>query len=63
VFTPVETQDTNGKTLDTPTKAQQDLVAKLDTPKYVGGQGSGSIPFISTETSTPAVARHTIRLS
>jgi thiol-disulfide isomerase/thioredoxin len=46
-FTPVETQDTNGKTLTTPTKEQNDLVSKLDTPKYVGGQGSGSIPFIT----------------
>jgi len=46
-FTPIETQDNNRKTLDTPTKAQQDLVEKLDTPQYVGGQGSGSIPFIT----------------
>lgn len=47
VFTPIEYQDVNGKTLDTPTKAQQDLVAKMDTPKYVGGSNTGGIPFIS----------------
>ena len=47
VFTAIEYQDVNGKTLDTPTKAQQDLVTKMDTPKYVGGSSSGGIPFIS----------------
>jgi thiol-disulfide isomerase/thioredoxin len=47
VFTAVEYQDTNGKTLDTPTKAQEDLVTKLDTPKYIGGNQSGGIPFIT----------------
>lgn len=46
-FTAVEYQDVNGKPLDTPTKAQQDLVTKLDTPKYVGGSNTGGIPFIS----------------
>jgi thiol-disulfide isomerase/thioredoxin len=47
VFTAVEYQDTNGKALDTPTKAQQALVTKLDTPKYIGGNQAGGIPFIS----------------
>jgi hypothetical protein len=46
-FTAVEYQDVNGKTLDTPTKEQQSLVSQLDTPKYVGGNSSGGIPFIS----------------
>ena len=46
-FTPIETQDTDGNTLDTPSADQQKLVQTLDTPKYVGGQQAGSIPFIT----------------
>jgi hypothetical protein len=52
-FTPVETltnipdPSTGGyTTLDTPTPAQQALVAKYDAPPYVPAGDGGSIPFI-----------------
>ena len=52
-FTPVETQTniptSNGQsytTLQTPTSAQQALLAKYDAPPYVASADSGAIPFI-----------------
>jgi thiol-disulfide isomerase/thioredoxin len=46
-FTPIESQDVNHNTLDTPTAEQQKLVNTLDTPQFVGGDTAGAIPFIT----------------
>ena len=46
-FTGYEIQDTNGKTLDTPTKDDEALLQKYDAPPYVGSSDTAnSIPFI-----------------
>lgn len=46
VFSPVETQDTNHKTLDTPTVEQQKLQTTYDSPPYVDASSAGAIPFV-----------------
>ena len=43
-FVPVELQDRNGSSLQTPTAAQQQLLSSYDVPPYAGA--SGGIPFI-----------------
>jgi thiol-disulfide isomerase/thioredoxin len=45
VFTPVELQDRNGKTLQTPTPEQNQIISTYDMPPYTTGQ-PGAIPFI-----------------
>jgi len=50
VFKGVETLTNNYKTLMTPTKAEQAILVKYDTPKYVVGMNpndAGAIPFMS----------------
>jgi len=44
-FTGLELQDTNGKTLDTPSPADGKLISKYDAQQYTGAQ-SGGIPFV-----------------
>jgi len=46
VFSPVETQDPNKNTLQTPTTDENNLVKKYDAPPYVSSQSQGSIPFV-----------------
>jgi len=47
-FTGYETEDTNGKQLDTLTSEDSDLVKKYNAPPYVGtGDTAGSIPFVA----------------
>ncbi|HYT34344.1 MAG TPA: DUF929 family protein [Ktedonobacteraceae bacterium] len=45
-FVAVETQDNNGKTLQTPTDAQTKLINTYDAPPYTSASAQGSIPFI-----------------
>jgi thiol-disulfide isomerase/thioredoxin len=46
-FTPVETEDRSGNTLQTPTAAEQALMSKYDAPPHVPATDAGSIPFVS----------------
>src|SRR6266702_5666177 len=45
-FTPVEMQDVNKATLQTPTAEQNAVLAKYDAPPQVPSSEAGSIPFI-----------------
>jgi len=45
-FTPVEMQDENRNPLQTPTAAQQQLLAVYDAPPYVPASAAGGIPFL-----------------
>jgi thiol-disulfide isomerase/thioredoxin len=45
-FTPVEELTVNKKPLQTPTSAQQALIAKYDAPPYVPAASAGAIPFV-----------------
>lgn len=45
-FTPVEMQDQNRNPLQTPTAAQQHLLAVYDAPPYVPANAAGGIPFL-----------------
>ncbi len=45
-FVPVEEQTVQKTTLQTPTAAQTQLIAKYDAPPYVSSANAGSIPFV-----------------
>jgi hypothetical protein len=45
-FVPVEEQTVQKATLQTPTAAQTQLIAKYDAPPYVAAANAGSIPFV-----------------
>lgn len=45
-FVSIETQDNNGKTLDTPTAEQRKLIDTYDAPPYVAESDKGTIPFM-----------------
>jgi len=45
-FVPVEEQTVQKATLQTPTTAQTQLIAKYDAPPYVSTANAGSIPFV-----------------
>lgn len=45
-FSPVESQDQQRQTLQTPTADQQQLVSAYDGPPYVASQYAGGFPFI-----------------
>jgi Domain of unknown function (DUF929) len=45
-FDPIELQDSNRNTLDTPTAAQQQLLETYDTSQYLPGAQPGSLPFV-----------------
>lgn len=45
-FSPVESQDQQRQTLQTPTASQQQLVSTYDGPPYIAAQYAGGYPFI-----------------
>ncbi len=45
-FVPLEIQDNQGKPLENPTAAQQQLISTYDAPPYVSANNTGAIPFI-----------------
>ncbi|GHO43158.1 DUF929 family protein [Ktedonospora formicarum] len=45
-FVAIETQDNNGKTLDTPSAEQRSLIDTYDAPPYTSPSDKGAIPFM-----------------